>query len=52
MSVCVNKINTYQVMSLLITATFSVVNLLQAAAKVQELCKGLKKLDSKTQGTT
>ena len=37
-------------MLLLITATFSLVFLLQPAAKVQELCKGLKKLDIKTQG--
>ena len=34
-------------MLLLITATFF---LLQPAAKVQELCKGLKKLDIKAQG--
>ena len=35
-------------MSLPITVTFSLVNLLQAAAKVQELCKGLKKLRLQT----
>ena len=34
--------NAYQAMLLLITATFSLVFLLQSAAKVQELCKGLK----------
>ena len=33
---------------LLIIAAFSVVFLLQAAAKVQKLCEGLRKLDFKT----
>ena len=35
--------NAYQALLLLITTTFLIVFLLQAAAKVQELCKGSKK---------